>query len=99
MCHTRRIFCTSEDWWLNISSVVAVVGLESTIHQVSEDVGEVEVCAIVLSPLNECPIEFSFNISLSTEHKSAGNISYNNAVLLNMSFKDICSTLALDHSD
>ena len=80
MCHTCRIFCTSEDWWLNISSIVAVVGLESTIHQVSEDVGVVEVCTIVLSPLNECPIEFSFNISLSTENNSAGNVSYMQSV-------------------
>ena len=51
------------------------MGLE-TIHQISEDVGLIEVCTIIHSPLNECPIEFSFNISLSAESNNAGNISY-----------------------
>ena len=52
----------------------AVVGLERTFYQVSEDVGVVEVCAIVFSPngIISCPIAFSFDVSLSTNDNSAG---------------------------
>ena len=52
---------------------MAVVGLERTLYQVSEDVGVVEVCAIVFSPSSPCPIAFPFNVSLSTDDGSAGN--------------------------
>ena len=45
---------------------VAVVGLERTFYQVPEDVGVVEVCAVVYSPNITCPIEFSFAVGLST---------------------------------
>jgi hypothetical protein len=44
----------------------AVVGLEKTFYPVSEDVGVVEICAIVYSPNTACPIEFPFSVSLST---------------------------------
>ena len=50
----------------------AVVGLDKTDYQVSEDVGVVEVCAIVHTPNITCPIEFTFHINLSTSDKSAG---------------------------
>ena len=50
----------------------AVVGLERTLYSVSEDVGVVEVCAIVYSPIIDCPIAFSFNVSLSTSDSTAG---------------------------
>ena len=50
----------------------AVVGLERTFYQASEDVGVVEVCAIVHSPDITCPIEFAFNINLLTTDGSAG---------------------------
>ena len=50
----------------------AVVGLESTFYQVSEDVGVVEVCAIVYSPNVACPIEFLFTVRLTTTNDSAG---------------------------
>ena len=52
----------------------AVVGLERTFYQVSEDVGVVEVCAIVYSPDGTipCPIAFPFDVSLSTNDNSAG---------------------------
>ena len=49
-----------------------VVGLERTFYQVSEDVGVVEVCAIVYSPTIDCPIEFPFDVRLSTRDGSAG---------------------------
>ena len=46
--------------------LVAVVGLEETFYRVSESVGVVVVCAIVYSPNISCPIEFPFNVNLST---------------------------------
>ena len=39
-----------------ILSSVAVVGLDRTTYNVSENVGVVEVCAIVYSPDIDCPI-------------------------------------------
>ena len=51
---------------------VAVVGLERTFYNVSEDVGLVEVCAIVYSPTIVCPINFPFDVSLSTSDNTAG---------------------------
>ena len=51
---------------------MAVVGLERTLHQVSEDVGVVEVCAIVYSPEVDCPIEFLFEVNLIIINGSAG---------------------------
>ena len=50
----------------------AVVGLERTFYQVSEDVGVVEVCAVVRNPTIVCPIAFPFNISFSTADTTAG---------------------------
>ena len=52
----------------------AVVGLERTFYQVREDVGVVEVCAIVYSPDISCPIEFPFNVGLSTSDNSASMV-------------------------
>ena len=45
-----------------------------TFYEVSEDVGEVEVCTIVYSPNGniECPIKFPFEVFLSTTEGSAG---------------------------
>ena len=53
---------------------MAVVGLERTFYSVSEDVGVVEVCAIVYQPDSgiTCPITFPFDVSLSTLDGSAG---------------------------
>ena len=48
------------------------MGLEKTFYQVSEDVGVVEVCAIVYSPTIVCPIAFPFDVSLSTDDNTAG---------------------------
>ena len=50
----------------------AVVGLEKTFYSVSEDDGMLEVCAIVTSPDIGCPIQFPFQVSLSTTDGSAG---------------------------
>ena len=53
---------------------VAVVGLERTLYQVSEGVGYVMVCAVVFSPDDntDCPIDFAFEVELSTINGSAG---------------------------
>ena len=55
-------------------TAAAVVGLEVVFQNVSEGVGVVEVCVVVFSP-NEtfnCPISFSFSVSLSTSDVTAG---------------------------
>ena len=52
---------------------VLVVGLERTSYQITEDVGVVEVCAVVHKPNITCPHELFFNVSLSTSDESAGN--------------------------
>ena len=49
------------------------MGLERTIFTVQEDVGVVELCAIVYEPSGiNCPIAFPFNVRLSTWDDSAG---------------------------
>ena len=53
---------------------MAVVGLEKTSYRVLENVSVVEVCAIVYSPIDSCPIPFAFDVRLSTIDDSAGNI-------------------------
>ena len=45
--------------------ISAVVGLERTCYEVSEDVGAVNVCAVVYSPDVPCPIDFAFDVSFS----------------------------------
>lgn len=54
---------------------MAVVGLERTEYVVPEDVGVVELCAIVYEPNGniECPIDISFEVQLSTIDDSAGS--------------------------
>ena len=56
----------------HLHTAEAVVGLEKTFYQVSEDVGVVEVCAIVYSPIITCPVAFPFDVRLSTEDFTAG---------------------------
>ena len=55
--------------------IVAVVGMEMTSYTVTEDEGAmVEVCAIVHSPSDICPIQFPFNITgFLTIYGNAGN--------------------------
>ena len=65
-------------------TTAAVVGLETTFYQVSEDVGVVEVCAVVRNPTILCPIAFPFNVNFSTVDKTAGNylLLWNNLYLI-----------------
>ena len=52
----------------------AVVGLERTHYNVSEEDGEIEVCAIIRHPNNvECPVEIIFRVLLFATDGSAGN--------------------------
>ena len=51
----------------------AVVGLEETFFRVSENIGLVELCVNVSFPGIECPIEFPFNVRLSTRNGIAGD--------------------------
>ena len=51
-----------------------MVDLERTYYQVLEDVGEVEVCAIVYSPKIDCPIAFPFDVNVTTNDSSAGTL-------------------------
>ena len=50
----------------------AVVGLERTFIRVLEDVGVVELCAIVRAPVITCPIDYPFDVRLSTDDGTAG---------------------------
>ena len=50
----------------------AVVGLERTFYNVSENEGVAEVCAVIYSPMTDCPIEFSFDVRLTTSDGSVG---------------------------
>ena len=51
-----------------------IVGLEKTLYEVSEDVGEVEVCANVTAPELECPLNFPFTVTLYSVDNTAGNV-------------------------
>lgn len=51
---------------------VAEVGLETTFYEIGEDVGVVEVCAVVLTPSVPCPVDFPFDVALSTNDSTAG---------------------------
>ena len=55
---------------------MAVVRLDRTLYQVSRDVDVVEVCAIVYSPMSDCPIEFPFDVTLTTLDGSGGKKIY-----------------------
>lgn len=48
------------------------VGLERDLYQVNEDMAFVTVCAIIIDPIEECSIEFSFEIKFSLLNNSAG---------------------------
>ena len=61
---------------VTLSYAVAVVGLEQTFFRVSEDVGVVELCANVSSPVIDCPIKFPFEVQLSTCDGTASTTSF-----------------------
>ena len=51
---------------------MAIVGLEESFYQVSENMGVVTVCTVVNSTGISCPIDYSFEVELSTKDGSAG---------------------------
>ena len=51
---------------------MAVVGLENTHQRVLVNEGAVEVCVSVSRPSVDCPIEFPFNLTVSTNSTIAG---------------------------
>ena len=57
-----------------MTCTVAEVGLMKN-YQVSEDDAVVEICAFVNSPSIECPVEYHFNVHLSTTDETAGNLA------------------------
>ena len=48
------------------------MGLEQTFFRVEENVGAIELCANVSSPVTDCPTSFPFDVSLSTDDATAG---------------------------
>ena len=54
------------------SYAAAIVGLERMYYEVEEDGGVVEVCVIVSFPDIECPIQFHFSVSITTNHVTTG---------------------------
>ena len=49
------------------------MGLEQTVIRViEEETGDVELCVNVTSPVIDCPIEFPFEVRLSTSDGTAG---------------------------
>ena len=56
------IFCLPE---------TPVVGLEDTSYTVYEDTGQVDVCALIIG-FESCPLQFAFNVTLSTRDETAG---------------------------
>ena len=61
---------------VTLSYAVAVVGLEQTFFRVSGDVGVVELCVNVSSPVIDCPIKFPFEVQLSTCDGTASAASF-----------------------
>ena len=61
----------------NIVSVIfclpetPIVSLERTSYTVDEDVGHVDVCALITNS-ESCPLQFAFNVTLSTRDDTAG---------------------------
>ena len=53
-------------------AAASVVGLDRTSYNISEEIGMIEVCAIIYSPVIDCPIAFPFDVSLITTHGTAG---------------------------
>ena len=50
------------------------MGLERTFYAEFDNVSLVEVCTLVHSPNTSCPISYPFNVRLSTEDDTAGNV-------------------------
>ena len=52
----------------------ATVGLEQILFREMEDVGVIELCAVVFGPDIHCPIKFPFNVHLYTAAGTASKV-------------------------
>ena len=69
-----------------------MVGLEETVFSVTEDTSSVELCVIVYQPNAglSCPIDFEFDVTLSTEDDTAGkSCLHGNEYLLNSTLEHV----------
>ena len=55
-------------------SAGARVGLEKILFREMEDVGVIELCAVVFEPDIDCPIKFPFNVHLYTAAGTASKV-------------------------
>ena len=59
---------------LSMFSLEVTVHMENAVYQVLEDVGSVQVCAVIHNPHStDCPIDFSISVRLSTSDGTAGS--------------------------
>ena len=49
-----------------------VVGIEKPDYSVAENARSIQVCAVIREPHDDCPVDFSISVSLSTNDGSAG---------------------------
>ena len=63
---------------LFISPSAVTVHMEQVTYEVEENVGSVEVCAVIRSPPGvECPVDFSVSVTISTSDDTARTYLYN----------------------
>ena len=55
---------------------MAIVGFQRTIYSVNEGDGAVEICAVVVEPDIDCPIQFDFDVIFETSDGTAGMYLY-----------------------
>ena len=59
---------------LSMFSLEVTVRMEDVVYQVSEDVGSVQVCAVIHNPHStDCPVDFAISVRLSTADDTAGS--------------------------
>ena len=63
------------------SSPVATVCME-TPYEVAEDMGVIMVCAVVSEPQIDCPVDFPFNVNVTTVDGNAGIVCMFISILL-----------------
>ena len=49
-----------------------MVGFERTVADVEEDLGMVQVCVSIFTPIVECPVAFPFELIITTSDGNAG---------------------------
>ena len=91
-----HIKAKSQCMWLKaILCTGAVVGLKETSGGGLENIGSIEVCAVILSPGGDCTVDFTFTVHLRTHNNSAGKINLLTAISVHDSRPH---SLSLSHS-